>query len=176
MTTYKDCQRAVEAHKQRLVGADLHRPLTELESQIVYGLYSFATFAGEFGKGIMEKRNKAIPRSNARLGLIRWACKSLFDDYMAQLAPEARTTFERRAHNMMMKVSVRTVAERYDDGWKLCPDKTLESLARAAWTGQCQYCALKGVDARKCKLRKAFDGLQCLEPTDSKDCWYKPVD
>ena len=163
MTTYQDCLDEIKEHSRRSFGEDLQRPLTQLESQIVYGLYSFSAFA-DFGRDVMERRNRAIPRAKARLGLIRWACRSLFDDYITQLSPEGRKTFQRR------------MTDRETDGYKLCRDIDLEALASSAWHGTCQYCALKGIDAKKCRLRKTFDALQCLEPSDSKDCWYQPVE
>ena len=88
-TTYKDCLRAVEREKRRSLGTNLQRPLTGYEQQIVYGLYSFATFV-DLGKGVMQKRNAHIKRAAARMGLIKWACMSLFTDYMSQLTPEAQ--------------------------------------------------------------------------------------
>lgn len=172
MTTYKDCIDACRAEKQRYLGDDLQRPMTQLESQIVYGLYSFATFC-DYGKDVMAKRNKRIKRSTARLGLIRWACRSLYQDYIDQLTPEGCETFRKRAHNMQLSVTVRRVQDTDRDGWKLCRDVDLEALASAAWHGECQYCAKAGMDARKCKLRKTLDGLQCIEPGSNSDCWYR---
>lgn len=175
MTTYQDCLDEIKEHSRRSFGEDLQRPLTQLESQIIYGLYSFSIFA-DFGGDVMERRNRAIPRAKARLGLIRWACRSLFDDYIAQLSPEGHKTFQRRAHSMQLSVTVRRMTDRETDGYKLCRDVDLEALASSAWHGTCQYCALKGIDAKKCRLRKTLDALQCLEPSDSKDCWYQPVE
>lgn len=170
-TTYKDCLRAVEREKRRSLGTNLQRPLTGYEQQIVYGLYSFATFV-DLGKGVMQKRNAHIKRAAARMGLIKWACMSLFTDYMSQLTPEAQDTFARRAHHSQLSVVTRQMEDRHD-GWKMCKDKDLKELAGAAWQGTCQYCALTGQEAKRCKLRKTLDGLQCLEPSDSPDCWYK---
>lgn len=171
-TTYDDCLRVCEAEKKRPLGDDLSRPMTQYESQIVYGLYSFAAFAG-FARDVMAKRNKRIPRAVSRIGLIQWACRSLYTDYVAQLTKEGEQTFYRRAKNMQLTVTPRRVQERTEDGWKLVRDADLEALASAAWHGTCQYCALGGMDARKCKLRKTLDGLQCMEPGDNPDCWYR---
>ncbi len=173
-TTYKDCVEAVAQEKRRALGDDMRRPLTACEQQIVYGLYSFATFA-DFGRGVMDKRNRHIPRAAMRLGLLRSTCISLFDDYMLQLTEEGRETFKRCARNMQLSVITRRIRDKTDDGWKLCKDKDLQHLARAAWTGTCQYCALTGQEARKCSLRKTLDGLQCLEPSDNPDCWYRGI-
>lgn len=172
MPTYKDCQRVVAQEKRRSLGDDMQRPLTAYEQQIVYGLYSFSAFV-ELGKDVMARRNARIKRSTARIGLILWACRSLFDDYMAQLTVEGEETFRRRARNMQLSVVARRIQDRTDDGWKLCRDRDLELLAHAAWTGNCQYCALTGQEAKKCPLRKALDGLQCLEPSDNPACWYR---
>ena len=173
MTTYDDCRKAIDEHTQRQIGEDTARPLTQLESQIVYGMYCFATFT-DFAREVMKRRNKSIKRSTARIGLIRWACMSLFQDYIAQLGPEARETLTRRAHNMQLAVTVRRVTERTQDGWKFCRDEDIEAMAYAAWHGTCEFCALRGVDAKKCKLRKTLDALQILEPSsDNKDCWYR---
>ena len=171
-TTYKDCVRVVEKEKRRALGTDLRRPLTAYEQQIVYGLYSFASFI-DLGKGVMQKRNAHIKRATARMGLIKWACRSLFADYLDQLTEDGRQTFYRRAHSMQLSVVVRKIQDNPDDGWKMCEDKTLRAVARAAWTGTCQYCALSGQAAKKCDLRKALDGLQCLEPSDNPACWYR---
>ena len=116
MTTYQDCLDEIKEHSRRSFGEDLQRPLTQLESQIIYGLYSFSAFA-DFGRDVMERRNRAIPRAKARLGLIRWACRSLFDDYIAQLSPEGRKTFQRRAHSMQLSVTVRRMTDRETDGY-----------------------------------------------------------
>lgn len=172
MTSYSDCLKAIDEHGKRSLGEDMQRPMTQLESQIVYGLYSFATFC-DFGRDVMAKRNRHIKRATARLGLIKWACRSLYDDYIAQLTPEGCETFRRRAHNMQLSVVVRRVQDPEHDGYKLCKDTDLEALASAAWHGECQYCAKTGMDARKCKLRKTLDGLQCLEPGSNSDCWYR---
>ena len=45
MTTYQDCLDEIKEHSRRSFGEDLQRPLTQLESQIIYGLYSFSAFA-----------------------------------------------------------------------------------------------------------------------------------
>ena len=172
MTSYDDCLKAIDEHGKRALGEDLQRPMTQLESQILYGLYSFATFC-DFGRDVMARRNKRIKRATARLGLIKWACRSLYDDYIAQLTPEGYETFRKRAHNMQLSVVVRKVQTPEHDGWKLCRDADLEALASAAWHGECQYCAKTGMDARKCKLRKTLDGLQCIEPGSNSDCWYR---
>ena len=74
---------------------------------------------------------------------------------------------------MQLSVTVRRVQDPEHDGWKLCRDMDLEALASAAWHGECQYCAKTGMDARKCKLRKTLDGLQCIEPGSNSDCWYR---
>lgn len=172
MPTYKDCQRVVAQEKRRSLGDDMQRPLTAYEQQIVYGLYSFARFM-DLGREVMDKRNKAIKRGTARMGLIKWACQSLFKDYMDQQTEAGRQTFYRRAHSMQLSVVARKIQDNPDDGWKMCEDKTLRAVARAAWIGTCQYCALTGQDAKKCELRKALDGLQCLEPSDNPACWYR---
>lgn len=78
MTSYDDCRKAIDEHGKRALGEDLQRPMTQLESQILYGLYSFATFC-DFGRDVMARRNKRIKRATARLGLIKWACRSLYD-------------------------------------------------------------------------------------------------
>ena len=106
-TTYKDCVRAVEREKRRSLGTNLQRPLTGYEQQIVYGLYSFATFV-DLGKGVMQKRNAHIKRAAARMGLIKWACMSLFTDYMSQLTPEAQDTFARRLSCPLLRARWRT--------------------------------------------------------------------
>ena len=172
MPTFKDCKRVAALEKRRSLGNDMQRPLTAYEQQIVDGLHSFASIM-DLGREVMHKRNKEIKRGAARMGLIKWACRSLYADYMQQLTEDGRQTFQRRAHSMQLSVVVRKIQDNPDDGWKMCEDKTLRAVARAAWAGNCQFCALAGQEAKKCELRKALDGLQCIEPSDNPACWYR---
>ena len=172
MPTYKQCMDVVEHEKRRSLGTDLQRPMTTYESQIVYGLHAIAVWM-DMAKGVMGKRNAHIIRANARIGLIKWACRSLYEDYVKQLTPEGYETFTRRASNMQLSVTVRKVSEKYEDGWKFCNDKDIEAIARAAWDSSCMFCGLTGQEAKKCKLRKTLDSLQCIEPSDNPQCWYR---
>lgn len=170
--TYKDCLDAAAHEKRRSLGDDLKRPLTAYEQQIVYGLYSFASFI-DLGKSIMDKRNRHIKRAAMRMGLLKSTCRSLFGDYMAQLDERGRETFRRRASNMQLSVITRRVQEKTGDGWMLVREEDLSNIAQAAWKSSCVFCGLKGQEAKQCPLRKTLDGLQCIEPSDNPDCWYR---
>ena len=172
MPTYKQCMDVVAHEKRRSLGDNMQRPMTTYESQIVYGMNAISQWM-DMAKGVMAKRNSHILRANARIGLAKWACKSLYEDYVKQLTDEGYVTFTRRAQNMQLAVTVRKVSEKYEDGWKFCSDKALENLARAAWDSKCMFCGLVGQEAKRCELRKTLDSLQCIEPSDNPHCWYR---
>lgn len=171
-TDFKECVRIVKHERGRSLGDDMQRPMTTYESQVVYALYAISEYM-ILAKEVLHKRSSTIKRATARMGLIRWAARSLHDDFVGQMNKAGRDTFFRRAKDMQLSVNPRRVQERTSDGWKLCSDRDLEALSQAAYHSECQFCGRAGQEAKACPLRRALDGLQCIEPSDNPDCWYK---
>lgn len=151
--------------------AEKPRPLNYLETSATHCLYAIGEFI-DSARECLQRRGKAIPRFNSRLGIMQWAARSLFIDILATLDDVAAERFTYNASLMTLRCSPRAVGKA-PEGFRICGEDDLCTLHETVWRDNCMFCSKTGVEARTCPLKKTFDNTMMLVSTDNKDCWWK---
>lgn len=150
---------------------DSPRPLNHIEQNAVHCIYAIGEFV-DAARDALGRRGKAIPRFNARLGLMQYAARSIFQDVIGTLDRDSAARFARNSQNMRIKCAPKDVGLAPQHA-RVFWDDDLAEIHEAAWRGTCEFCGLTGAEARECKLRKAFDHTMMLDASDNPDCWWR---
>ncbi len=162
----------IEQENQRRTVDDLKRPFNRYEQQVLHFLFTTSSFI-DLATPATQRRLSAIVRGKMRMGLIRWAAWSLFQDFVSQMDASAARKFTANCKSMQINITPRRVDSV--DGLRYISDNDLDSIATAAIEGNCMMCSKRGLDAKRCRLKKALDQTQISTAGDHPDCWYKEI-
>ena len=155
---------------------ELDRPLNQMEQEALQILFATGEFMDNMSS-VLEPRLKQIKRGKQRVGLMRWAARSLFADIIEQLTTDAARRFVKTAQVMRCEVrpaGVSAAPREHDETIIRCND--LYTLAEEAYRGKCIMCDRQGKEVKRCKLKKALDDnmlLNAHEATEKGGCWYQ---
>ena len=158
---------AIAARNER----DGVRPLNHLEQNALHTIYAIGEFC-DLARECLQRRGRTIPRFNSRIGIMQWAAKSIFKDVVENLDQLSATKFAVNSSLMTLQCRPKSVGVPPPYS-RIVGDDELADIHEAAWRGTCMFCEKSAQEARKCKLKKAFDLTMMLDPTDNKCCWWR---
>lgn len=155
---------------------DLSRPLNYLEQEALQALFAFGEFTDNLSS-VLAPRLAVIPRARQRVGLMRWAARSLFRDVLEQMTDDAADRFVKTAQVMRCEVrpvGVSKVPREHDETIVKCSD--LYVLTEHVYRQECVMCDRHGKEVKRCKLKKTLDNMMILtahEAVNEGGCWYQ---
>lgn len=163
----------VEKINAMRVPETLERPFNTFEQQELHALFAMGEQV-DVAKKVLAKRLSAIPRGMTRLGMIQYACRSLFADLVNQMTRESAERFVCNSRLMRVEIRPTGVSALKRNDQSLVFNDDLYALVEAAYRGNCQYCSKTGAQTKKCPIKRAIDHTQLLIPYDEEcGCWYK---
>lgn len=156
--------------------ADDYRPFNSSEQFSMYGLFA-ALQELETAQSGLSRRLGNVDRGAQKLKAAYTYLGNVLSGLMGQMSERQRDIFQQEAKRKVFRVESRKIAYGAAERPKsqsIVWDDDLKVVCVAAWKEKCQMCGLKGVEAKKCPLKKSFDSLMTMETGTDRDCWYKP--
>lgn len=156
--------------------ANDYRPFNGDEQYAMYCLWSAYSAASEAVQSL-SRRLKNVPRGEQKLKTAATYMHNVFGEIGVQMSQRQWDAFKQDAK----RKGFRVIAKRVASGDAEKPqeqtvvwNENMRVICNAAWMEKCMLCGLKGQEAKKCPLKKAFDEQMIMETGTNPDCWYKP--